>query len=181
MRNVALANMGHHSLTHIPETSPAERRDRLKQLKLQALHRLHSIASSRGRNIDEYGLAEERLGASSAGTGGAGPTSQGSGGDPGCSAGDAALGLCTDDTGDAPLSDAQQALKDRESKVAKQLTAQEKASDAERAKVEGEVNKFRLAKAQKLLHRLTSTDSLINQLVHHTMKIAGMAPHTPDP
>lgn len=65
--------------------------------------------------------------------------------------------------------------------VSEELAKREKASDAVRQKIEADVNKERLKKANAMLHKLSRADSLIDELVHHTIKIAGMAPHAPNP
>ena len=59
------------------------------------------------------------------------------------------------------------------------LTKKEKQHDAMRAKMEAEINSRRLQRAKELMDKLSKTDSLINELVHHTVKVSQMPSHMP--
>lgn len=52
------------------------------------------------------------------------------------------------------------------------LRKEEQHGDAVRKQQMQEVDKERLKKAEGLLHRLTKDNSLINELVHHTVKVS---------
>ena len=51
------------------------------------------------------------------------------------------------------------------------LRDREKASDAERKKMEAAINRVRLKKANELLHKLSHADTLIDEMVKHTIKV----------
>jgi hypothetical protein len=57
----------------------------------------------------------------------------------------------------------------------------QKHDEEERKKLEAEVNEKRLAKARDLMKKLSKTDTLIKELVTHTIHVAAAAPHTPGP
>jgi len=158
-RDVALAAMGHTSLTAIPTATPQEQRERLLKLREHAIAKLHRI--NRGRRSWSYGLKT-------------GDLAMGAQGD--CDEGDAKLGLCGVTVPSPSAAD----LTAEEAKVAKELTAKEQASDAARAKVVAAIDHKRLVKAQKLMDRLSKTDGLINEMVHHTIKVSQMPAHAPD-
>jgi len=158
-RDVAIAAMGHSSLTAVPTETPQEERERLLKLREHAISKLHRI--NRGRRDWSYGLKTGDLSTAARGD---------------CDEGDAKLGLCGVTTA-APPSDA---LTEEEKKVDKELTAKEEASDAARAKVMAAIDRKRLDKAHALMDKLSKTDSLINELVHHTVKVSQMPTHAPD-
>jgi tRNA A37 N6-isopentenylltransferase MiaA len=70
-------------------------------------------------------------------------------------------------------------MSDEEKKVEEELTKKEKQHDAMRAKMEAEINSRRLQRAKELMDKLSKTDSLINELVHHTVKVSQMPSHMP--
>eukprot|EP00960_Hanusia_phi_P024370 717993-Hanusia_phi.AAC.2 len=157
-RDVALAAIGHHSLTEVPAHDPKAEREKLRSLRQRAIEKLHRI--SRGRRDYSLGIKEGDLKTAA---------------NPDCDEGDAKLGLC----GVEVPSPADEEMQSAEAKADKELTAREKADDAERAEIMREINSKRLAKAQQLMKKLSETDERINELVHHTLKVAAMAPHTP--
>jgi hypothetical protein len=55
--------------------------------------------------------------------------------------------------------------------VSENLRKQEKKGDMERQDQINAINKIRLAKADKMLDKLTKDNSLINEMVHHTVKV----------
>jgi len=55
--------------------------------------------------------------------------------------------------------------------VSENLRKQEKKGDMERQVQIDAINKVRLAKADKMLDKLTKDNSLINEMVHHTVKV----------
>jgi len=158
-RDVAIAAMGHVSLTAVPTETPEQERQRLLRLKQQAVHKLRRI--DRGRRSWAYGLKSGDLGAASHGD---------------CDEGDSKLGLC----GVTVPSPGQAALRIEEAKVNEALTEKEKRNDAERAKVVASINQKRLERARGLMVKLSKTDALIDEMVHHAVKISQMAPHAPD-
>jgi hypothetical protein len=158
-RDVAIAAMGHTSLTAVPTETPQEKRERLLKLREHAIAKLHRM--NRGRRDWAYGLKSGDLHAAAEGD---------------CDEGDAKLGLC----GVTVPSPDQAVLTDMEKKVNAELTAKEQKSDEAREKVIQQVDKKRLIKAHNLMDKLSKTDALINELVHHTIKVSQMPDHTPD-
>ena len=158
-RDVAIAAMGHTSLTAVPKETPQEERQRLLKLRTHAMAKLHRI--NRGRRDWSYGLKSGDLHAASRSD---------------CDEGDEKLGLC----GVTVPSPSAEALTREEEKVNKELTAKEQASDAARAKVVAAIDRKRLEKANHLMDKLSKTDALINELVHHTVKVSQMPTHAPD-
>jgi hypothetical protein len=158
-RDVAIAAIGHTSLTAIPTETPQEERERLLKLREHAIAKLHRI--NRGRRSWSYGIK----------TGDLATAAQGD-----CDEGDAKLGLCGVRVPSPSAAD----LTAEEEKVDKELTAKEQASDAAREKVMDEIDHQRLVKAQKLMDKLSKTDGLINEMVHHTIKVSQMPAHSPD-
>lgn len=158
-RDVAIAAMGHSSLTAVPTETPQEQRERLIKLREHAIAKLHRI--NRGRRDWSYGLKT-------------GDLKTGAKGD--CDQGDENLGLC----GVTVPSPSAAALSDEEKKVDKELSLKEKESDAARAKVMAIIDSKRLDKAHRLMDKLSKTDSLINELVHHTIKVSQMPSDTPE-
>ena len=158
-RDVAIAAMGHSSLTAVPTETPQEQRERLLKLREHAISKLHRI--NRGRRDWAYGLKTGDLSTAAKAD---------------CDPGDEKLGLCGVDV-PSPDSDA---LSAEEKKVDKELTEKEKESDAMRNRVMAEINAKRLKKAHELMDKLSKTDSLINELVHHTLKVSQMPTHTPE-
>mmetsp|Transcript_54079 Transcript_54079/g.143098 ORF Transcript_54079/g.143098 Transcript_54079/m.143098 type:complete len:228 (-) Transcript_54079:181-864(-) len=169
-RDVALTALGHPSLTEVPKHNPKWKQEQLKKLKEVALGKLERI--SRGRHsYSSLGLSDDdddNLDDSS--------DSSSEVGDNSCSESDARIGLC----GVHVPSPANVELKDKEALVSRALTAKEEKSDAARNAIIQQINKQRLQKAKKLMEDLVQTDKRINELVHHAVKVAAMAPHSPN-
>jgi len=151
-RDVALATIGHPSLTAIPRHSPKANIAKLKEIRRHALSKLDRL--SRGRHpIGDFGLKQSD------------PLKHAA--HPDCDPGDARLGLC----GVYVPPPSQQELSDAEEKVNQQLEKKEQQSDQERKKIMAQINQKRIEKAQDLMKKLTSTDDRINELVHHAVKV----------
>jgi hypothetical protein len=163
-RDVAIAAIGRPSLTAVPTETPAEQRQRLIKLREHAVSKLHRM--DRGRRDWAFGLKTGDL-ATGAG--------RASGARADCDEGDEKLGLC----GGSSLSPRTAEMSDEEKKVEEELTKKEKQHDAMRAKMEAEINSRRLQRAKELMDKLSKTDSLINELVHHTVKVSQMPSHMP--